>query len=232
MQGPESATLDQPVSPSHSTEISIEMVAPLDAGTYQGNWKLSDPSGTLFGIGPSGDAPFWVRIVVPEVPSDTATATTAVTSTPAVSSTPGGVTPPEITATIGPTASLTPTIATPAPVQASGEISVIPGDSIDLDSIRITTEDEDIEYQVDSNNYHWLDPDEDAMIGVYGQEEPDLTDCQSATMSRAQIAIESLPAGTYLCYTTNDERFGKALFAALNSDDFALTLDVLTWAVP
>ena len=232
MQAPGSVALDESVSPSHSVEISIEMLAPLAAGAYQGNWKLSDPDGALFGIGPNGDSPFWVRIIVPETPSDTATATASLTTTPAVSSTPDGTTTPGSTASVSPTASLTPAATTQAPVQASGELSAIPGDSLDLDSIRITTEDADLEYQVDASHYHWLDPEDEAAIGVYGQGEPDLSDCQSTSMSRAQIAVESLSAGTFLCYTTNDGRFGKALFEALNPEDFTLTLDLLTWASP
>jgi hypothetical protein len=40
------------------------MVAPQVAGTYQGNWKVQNASGGWFGIGPSGDSAFWVRIIV------------------------------------------------------------------------------------------------------------------------------------------------------------------------
>ena len=51
-------------------------------------------------------------------------------------------------------------------------------------------------------------------------------------MSSAPIAVESLPVGTYLCYTTNQGRIGRALLVALNPDDFTLTLNLLTWALP
>jgi len=228
MQAPKSVALDEAVPPAQSVEISIDMVAPEDAGTYQGNWKLSNASGVLFGIGPNGDSPFWVRIIVPANPSDTATATQGITGTPGASPTQG--TPSTASPTGSPTAT-PPSTSTP-PIQASGELDLILGDSIDLDTIAVTGENADLKYQMDANNYHWLAPEEDARIGVYGSQEPGLVDCQSASMSRAPIAVESLSAGTYLCYLTEDGRYGRALFIALETSDYALTLDLLTWARP
>ena len=211
MEAPESVALLETVLPSLSVEISIEMVAPLSPGTYQGNWKLSNPSGVLFGIGPNGDSPFWVRIIVPENPSNTATAT------------------PSLTPTLALTQSPTPTLP---PVQASAELSPVPGDSIDLDTLALNAGDADLVYQVDLNNYHWLAPMEGVKIGVFGNLEPNLAGCQSASMSSAPIAVESLSIGTYLCYITHENRSGRALLEAVNPDNFTLTLELLTWALP
>jgi len=58
--------LDAIVTPGNSIEISIDMVAPVRPGKYQSNWKLRASDGTLFGLGPQGDAPFWVLIEVVE----------------------------------------------------------------------------------------------------------------------------------------------------------------------
>jgi hypothetical protein len=214
MEGPESVALMETVLPAQSIEISIEMVAPQAPGMYQGNWKLMNPTGVLFGIGPNGDSPFWVRIIVPPNPATAATVT------------------PGITPTFSTTGSPSPTATTTPPVQASGEISSIPGDSIDLDTLTVNDGDEDLAYEVDSNNYHWLAPQIGAMIGVYSRLEPYLEDCQSAGMSTAPIAVESLSVGTYLCYLTNEGRYGKAFFTSLDPDTFTLTLDLLTWALP
>jgi hypothetical protein len=214
MEGPESVALLETVLPAQSIELSIEMVAPLAPGTYQGNWKLMNPTGALFGIGPNGDSPFWVRIIVPTNPGSTATVT------------------PGITPTFSTTGSPSPTATTTPPVQSSGEISTVPGNSIDLDTLTLNSGDEDLAYQVDSNNYHWLAPQNGAMIGVYSRLEPFLEDCQSAGMSTAPIAVESLSVGTYLCYLTNEGRYGKALFTSLDPNTFTLTMDLLTWALP
>jgi hypothetical protein len=85
---------------------------------------------------------------------------------------------------------------------------------------------------VDLNNYHWLAPMEGVKIGVFGSLEPNLAGCQSASMSSAPIAVESLSIGTYLCYITRENRSGRALLEAMNPDDFTLTLELLTWALP
>ena len=61
---PKTSYLPAKVPPGKSVDISMDMVAPKQPGTYQSNWKLANPSGELFGIGPNGDGPFWVRISV------------------------------------------------------------------------------------------------------------------------------------------------------------------------
>ncbi len=211
MSAPEIVPLQSTVLPSQSVEISVEMVAPQAPGTYQGNWKMMNPAGELFGIGPSGNQAFWVRIVVP---------TSQATFTPT----------PTVSATTNPTASPTST-ATP-PGQVGGELRPAPGDSIDLDTITLNSGDEDVLYQVDESNFHWLYPTNGALIGIYGSQAPTLSDCQAAVMSPAPIAVESLPVGTYLCYSTSQSHLGRMLLKAVNPDSFTLTLDLLTWAAP
>jgi hypothetical protein len=56
--------LDSPVRPGESVDLSVELTAPSQIGTYQSNWKLRNTDGQLFGLGPQGDAPIWVRIHV------------------------------------------------------------------------------------------------------------------------------------------------------------------------
>ena len=121
---------------------------------------------------------------------------------------------------------------TAPPIQASGKLSPAPGDTIDLDNLTLNSGDEDLLYQEDANNYHWLTPEDEAMIGVFSNQEPSLPECQSASMSHAPIAVESLPVGTYLCYTTNEGRLGRALLEAVDPNNFTLTLDLLTWVLP
>jgi hypothetical protein len=63
------------VSPDQNIDISVDMVAPQEPGTYQGNWKLRNADGVLFGIGPGSQSPFWVRIKVISTETETATPT-------------------------------------------------------------------------------------------------------------------------------------------------------------
>ncbi len=215
MGAPTSVALEADVDPNQSVEISVEMVAPQSPGTYQGNWKMANAGGALFGIGPNGNLPFWVRIVVPQGLA-TSTATPGIT--------------PSANPSVSP--SYTPTSTSTPPGQVGGELSVNTGESIDLDTITLDGEGADLRYQVDENNIHWLTPAGGAILGVFGNQNPTQADCQSASMSPASIPVESLPVGTYLCYTTNHDRLGKALMKSLDPIDFTLTLDLLTWASP
>lgn len=62
------ANLVQPiisaVPPGETVEFAVDMVAPDEPGLYASFWMLQSNSGELFGIGPNGNSPFWVRIQV------------------------------------------------------------------------------------------------------------------------------------------------------------------------
>lgn len=51
------------VEPGELVDVSVEMVAPDKAGSYESDWKLRDASGVLFGIGRK-DSPFFVSVRV------------------------------------------------------------------------------------------------------------------------------------------------------------------------
>jgi hypothetical protein len=216
MGASDSVSLPEIVNSGQQVEIEVEMVAPDVPDTYQGNWKLSNASNELFGIGPNGDSPFWVRIVVVESSGETPTPTELPTFT--------------ATHTETPPATATPTI-TP-PVEASGPITMSPGDSVDLDTgqINVGIED-DLSYQTDAGEFHWLAPQAGAVLGVYGNELPGPDECGSANMSTAPIPVESLPMGTYLCYRTNMDLLGRTFLVDFD-DDYTLHMEILTWASP
>jgi hypothetical protein len=56
--------LPKKVEPNQTIDISVTMKAPNKAGTYRGDWMLSNASGTRFGIGPKGNQSVWVQIRV------------------------------------------------------------------------------------------------------------------------------------------------------------------------
>ena len=66
MSANESIALDQVVAPGQDLEVSIDMIAPEQPGTYRGNWQLADADGNLFGINNIIDDAFWLQIVVDE----------------------------------------------------------------------------------------------------------------------------------------------------------------------
>lgn len=67
---PMNASSGQPLSfgtvpPGAAVDVSVTLSAPSTPGTYQAYFRLRSPDNIVFGIGPSGQDPFWVRIVVP-----------------------------------------------------------------------------------------------------------------------------------------------------------------------
>lgn len=83
-----SAAREQPllfsVAAGSSTDFSVDMVAPEKPGLYSGYWMLRTPAGELFGIGPGGNSPFWVRIQVVAVETAVPTTTQTQQATPIV----------------------------------------------------------------------------------------------------------------------------------------------------
>ncbi len=53
-------------APGATLDVSVSLKAPGTSGTYQGNWELRAPNGTLFGTGSHSDQPFYVLIKVVE----------------------------------------------------------------------------------------------------------------------------------------------------------------------
>ncbi|WP_322792359.1 NBR1-Ig-like domain-containing protein [Bellilinea sp.] len=72
------------VDPGESVDIAVDMLAPQQPGLYTSYWMLRNPEGKLFGIGPGGNAPFWVRIQVVAVYTPTPTSTPTMTPTPMI----------------------------------------------------------------------------------------------------------------------------------------------------
>lgn len=69
MGGPASVPLPGNVPPNATVDLSVDLVAPAANGTYRGNWKLRNADGVLFGLGASGNNPFWVQIIVGPTPT-------------------------------------------------------------------------------------------------------------------------------------------------------------------
>ena len=207
MGAPASVPLRGEVQPGQTVDISVDMVAPAQAGKHQGNWKLRNAANVLFGIGPGSSSPFWVRIIVENTPTVSPTAGTP-TSTP------------------------TPTTTPPA-VQASGSIALNVGDRIDLDTLGVNSgTGEDMSYESDADGNHPLGPLDNALLARYGDNQPSLALCQQASLASTPIIVENVPVGTYLCSRTNQGLPGYARITALDIDNYQLTLDLLTWSLP
>jgi hypothetical protein len=70
--GVEDAVVDlaTPVPAGQVFDFSLKMIAPSEPGTYTSEWMLRNPAGETFGVGPEGERPLSVELVVPELPDN------------------------------------------------------------------------------------------------------------------------------------------------------------------
>ncbi len=64
MGAPAVVKLTGTVAPNQTVDLSIDLTAPAQPGTYHGNWKLRSANGRIFGTGLDGSYPFYVDIRV------------------------------------------------------------------------------------------------------------------------------------------------------------------------
>jgi hypothetical protein len=190
------------VPPGQAVDITIEMTAPNKAGVYQSNWKISDPNANLFGIGPNGDAPFWVLIEVIEEPS-----------TP--------------TTTVTPTITLAPVIYN----QGIIELELGDRVNLDTGEINTGSQD-DLAFILDEQIGQLLMVEGSARFLRFGSQRPTDQDCTSAGLSPDPIAVDTLAVNDYICYRTGQALPGYFRLVNTDMDENVLILDFITWAIP
>ncbi|MCK5635045.1 MAG: hypothetical protein KAI06_08155, partial [Anaerolineales bacterium] len=57
-------TINGTIKPGQIVDLSVDLKAPDDYGTYWGYWMLRNANGDIFGLGDDANLPFWVKIVV------------------------------------------------------------------------------------------------------------------------------------------------------------------------
>jgi hypothetical protein len=184
-------------------DITIDMIAPHPAGIHQSNWKLRDGNGVLFGIGPAGDAPFWVRIEVGEA----ATAT---------------VTPQ-------PSATVTVTLS----VASRGSVELHTGQSINLDTGKAGSgAGDDISFQkLDANTWQ-LNSVNGAVLSDFGPQIPGEQDCRNPNPLNTPLIGTALKVGEYLCIRTTQGLPGFLHIKQLELKSDLIEVDYQVWAIP
>ena len=174
-------------------DITVEMEAPAKTGVYQSNWMLSDQNGELFGIGPNGDAPFWVKIEVVTSTGSTPTPTTTVTPTPVV------YLESDVDLSDGDQLNLDSGTVNPGDATAADFVYQYGGDPTHL--------------MVTMNGMQWM---------VYGSTQPTFNDCTDVDLTGNAISFETVPAGTYLCYKTSDDLPGRLVIEGFEAGQLNL----------
>ncbi len=212
MNAPDSVPLPKLIDPGQTVDISVDLVAPSTAGSYQGNWKLRNASGTWFGIGPGGSSPFWVRIVV----SGT---TTPGTPTPATA-TPATPYPVVTTQAVNPG------------VLVSGSNTLAANDKLNLDTNLLNLGGEDISLVPNSQGRLLLSTLGNAGLAGFGSSEPSYAQCLAAGAGAAAVTMKNIPQGFYICYRTDQSFYGWMRVLSYNDTSGILNLQINTWVNP
>jgi hypothetical protein len=192
------------VQPGGTLDVSVDMVAPEAPGFYQSNWMLSDANGNLFGLGPAGDAPLWVRIeVVPAAGALTSTATPALQTE----------------------------IATQPAAFSNSLLTLQVEDRLNLDNGELNGADEaDVILRQNGDAQLELFPERNTRIGFYGDDQPQEQECQEAELLTEEIVLDVNHEGEYLCYQSNQGLYGYIQLIDISSD--TLSFNFLTWLTP
>lgn len=180
------------VSPGSTVDVSVDMVAPKDPGTYIGYWKLRNANGRVFGIGPSGDSPFWVKIEVQPQTASTPTPTSQAQAIPTV---------------------LVTNLVTLLPDEAV-DLSTLNKNQGSTDDLSYQVD--------PGTGKHTLSPLQTASLGNPLTSQPTYSYCKSAGMSSASQTLDTLGFSTYFCFKNHDNHLGWIRFISLDSDKLSL----------
>jgi hypothetical protein len=182
------------VKPGQQIDLTVDMVAPQTPGIYQSNWMLTDPEGEYFGIGPNGDAPFWVQI---EVTSD-------LTETPQPS----------------PTLTPTPIVYLSGAAQwENGDRFDLDTGNLNPEVETLP----DLEYVLGSEPIHVFKSLNGTVWTVYGTEVPSFKDCITSPMISEDIPFNETPIGTYICYRTSQMLPGRILIEGFTGEILSIS---------
>lgn len=190
------------VNPGETVDVSLDMVAPRDPGLFTGYWMLRNANGDLFGIGPGGNSPFWVRIQVVAV------------------------------STLTPTITVTPTVTPITQASGTVELQVNQTFDLDNGQPDAGELADLIFEQVEADLSYSLRPINNARVSFFGSESPDMNDCRSASLDDVPISLEEEDAGGYYCYRTNQGLPGRFRFITMPTVDQGLVIEYTTWFIP
>jgi len=186
--------LQQPIEPGATVDLTVDMVAPMSIGIYQSNWMLSDPDGELFGIGPHGDAPFWARIEVVLVVSDTPQPTPTQTPTPVVYF--SGETD-----------------------LGNGDRIDLDTGMVNPSDETLT----DLIYRYGAEPTHLLTPLNGMEWAVFGDREPNLAECTELELAENAFGFDEVPEGTFFCYRTSEAMRGWLLIEGFDAGKLSMS---------
>ena len=183
----------QEVAPGGVIDITVDMIAPDTSGIYQSNWMLQDREGELFGIGPNGDAPFWVQIEVVPMATETLQPTILVTGTPQVYL--------QGTVVLGPGD------------QLDVDASIInPLDSTQADFL----------YQTGDQTLILLSPLNGVRWAVIDEGSPEFSDCLNASLNEETLGLDSQSSEDSVCFRSSEDRVGRFVIDQISGEQITI----------
>lgn len=134
-----------------------------------------------------------------------------------------------------PTPEIVPSPTTAAVIASSGSVKLQAGDSIDLDASTVPGDSQnDLRFEKPDDFAGKLEPINNAMMGFYGFQQPEMVDCSSLRVTMDPVPIEILEVGTFLCFQTNQGLPGVISFHGIQNSTEPATLEFeyVTWATP
>ena len=119
---------------------------------------------------------------------------------------------------------------TPAPeVYSADTMTVDSSFHFDLDEGDSTagSGSRDAWYHGVSADEKYLEPENGALFKKWGGTAPSFSDCEDAALSGNDISFAEIPQGTWVCYRTNEDRYGR--FEVEGMTATTITLDFRTW---
>jgi hypothetical protein len=209
MDAPSSVPLPKQIEPGGTVDISVDLVAPDSPGTYTGNWKLKNASGVWFGIGPSANSPFWIRIQVKE----------------------GTTTPGTPTSTEEGGNTATPTTPSNLAIKVKGQNSLGVNEGLDFDTNHKNGGGEDISISANDQGKLILTTNGSAVMAGFGGSPPTYAQCSSMGLAPASTGVKSLPQGLYICYRTDQGLYGWMRINGFNEITGILSIAINTWVL-
>lgn len=187
----------QEVDPGGVIDITIDMQSPDTPGVYQSNWMLQDAEGAFFGIGPNGDAPFWVQIEVALPATETPQPTIVVTGTPLVY--------------------LEGTVLLGLDDRLDLDANVInPQDTAQADFLYQTGDLGSILLSA-LNGMEW---------SVFNEALPELSDCLNAGMNNETLTIDDQSLRDIICFRTSEGRIGRFSIDQWTGEEITISFSV------
>jgi hypothetical protein len=77
-----------------------------------------------------------------------------------------------------------------------------------------------------SGDERYLEPQNGALMKLYGSSVPEYSDCKGASLKSSKIDVGGLSVGDWICYKTNEGRYGRF---SVDSIDGSIKIDMRTW---